>query len=361
MKAVVLAGGEGLRLRPLTFDMPKPMVPIMDKPFMHHLVDLLARHGIKEVIFASGYKWKIFQDYFGDGSRWNIACRHVIEEKPLGTAGAVKGVEDLLGETFLVFNGDILTDMDLTSLIEAHRRRRAACTISLTEVLDPSIYGVVETDEDGKILNFREKPPLDEITTKWINAGVYVLEPEVLKTVPIQEKHSFERQLFPSLLAGGAGMYAFPATGAYWLDIGSPEKYLAAHHDVLSGKIHLILEATAENHPGILRGEGVDIEDGGLIVPPVYLGEGCRIKKGAVVGPLTTVGLGCVVEGEARVEGAVLWPYSKVGSGSRLKDCIVGAGCSIGPSCSIEPLAVVQSMSVFPEGTRIPPGMKFER
>lgn len=361
MKAVILVGGEGLRLRPLTCDMPKPMVPILDKPFMHHLVDLLARHGIKEVIFASGYKWQIFQDYFGDGSRWNLTCRHVIEDQPLGTAGAVKGVEDLLDETFLVFNGDILTDMDLTDMVKTHRRRRAACTISLTEVPDPSIYGVVETGEDGKILNFREKPPRNEITTKWINAGVYVLEPEVLKTVPTKEKYSFERQLFPSLLAGGAGMYAFPAGEAYWLDIGSPEKYLAAHHDVLSGKIHLLLEAAVEDHPGILRGEGVNVEEGALIVPPVYLGESCHIKKGAVVGPLTTVGIGCLIEEEAKVEGAVLWPYTKVGAGSHLKDCIMGAGCSIGTSCSIEPLAVVQSMSAFPEGTRIPPGTKIER
>jgi mannose-1-phosphate guanylyltransferase len=337
------------------------MVPILDKPFMHHLVDLLARHGIKEVIFASGYKWQLFQDYFGDGSRWNLTCRHFVEEKPLGTAGAVKNVQDLLDETFLVFNGDILTDMDLTAMVERHRRLHADCTIALTEVPDPTIYGVVETDGDGKILNFREKPPRDEVKTNWINAGVYVLEPEVLNSVPPGEKHSFERQLFPSLLSGGKKIYCYQAHGAYWLDIGSPEKYLSAHHDVLSGKIRLRLEAADENPPGLFKGRGVVLEEGARIIPPVYLGESSIIKKDAVVGPMATVGIGCQVGENARVEGAVIWPYTMVGADSLLRDCILGAGCSIGPSCSIENLAAAQSMTALPGGTHVPPGTKIER
>ena len=235
MKAVILAGGEGTRLRPLTLQVPKPVVPIANVPFLGYQLNLLHRHGISEAILSLGYRPDKIEAVLGDGSRFRTRLRYVVERSPLGTAGAFKNAEPLLDGPAVVFNGDILCDFDLTEMLRSHRRRSAVATLALTRVDNPSAYGLVETGEDGRITRFLEKPGLDQVTCNTINAGLYVLEPEVLKTIPVGVNTSFERAVFPGLLASGQAVYAYISPG-YWMDIGTPQKYLQAHRDILQGR-----------------------------------------------------------------------------------------------------------------------------
>jgi len=323
MKAVILLGGEGTRLRPLTYDLPKPMCPIVNKPFMEHLVDHLLRHGFDEIVFALGYKSESFQAYFGDGSRWNARFWHVVEDFPLNTAGPVKNVEHLLGDSaFLVFNGDVLSDFDLRGLVRTHRELGAVGTLALWPVDDPSHYGVVETDAEKRVKAFIEKPPPGTETSNAINAGVYVLEPSVLRYIPAGKSHSFERQLFPDLVAAGEKLCATVATG-YWLDIGSPQRYLQAHADVLEGAVRVDLPAPL---PGTRRwiGEGAAVDGGALLEGPVWIGEGTRVEAGAkLIGPVT-IGPRCLVGPLARVERSVVWEGTEIEGGASLVEAIVG-------------------------------------
>jgi len=353
LKAVILVGGEGTRLRPLTYDIPKSMLPIMEKPFMEHLLNLLRKHGICEVIFAAGYKSQVFIDHFSDGSSWGMKLHHIIEDNPLGTAGGVKNAESFIDDTFLVFNGDILTDMDLAALVDAHRKKKAFGTIALTPVENPTIYGVVETMEDGRIIKFKEKPQFEEITTNLINAGVYVLEPEILSRIPLGEKYSFEKQLFPSLLDEEMLMYSWE-TSSYWIDIGSPEKYLKVHHDILLDNIKLELKTSNKSEDSVWMEEGVKLEGGVKINPPVFIGERSEIKSGASVGPLTVIGKNCTIEENATVKGSILWKGTFIGANSRLDNCIVGGECIVGNECSIHKLAIIQS------GAKLSPGLSIQ-
>ncbi|MDZ7836779.1 MAG: nucleotidyltransferase family protein [Actinomycetota bacterium] len=252
MKAVILVGGKGTRLRPITYLNPKPMLPLVNRPFMHNFIDRLKSHGIKDIIFSTGYLPSVFKNYFGDGSRLGVNITYVVEDSPLGTCGAVKNVEKYLEkERFMVFNGDILTSLNLTDMIGYHEQKKSDITISLTPVEDPSAYGLVPIDRDGRVTEFLEKPSEEEITTDLINAGTYIIEPRVMDMVPQGVNYSFERGLFPKALAEGYNIYGF-RSGAYWLDVGTPEKYLAAHHDILGQKIDFDFPYPRRNPVSIL-------------------------------------------------------------------------------------------------------------
>ncbi|MCJ7665867.1 MAG: NDP-sugar synthase, partial [Actinobacteria bacterium] len=237
MKAVILVGGEGTRLRPVTYLNPKPMLPLMNRPFMYSFVSWLKSHGLTDIVFSTGYLPGIFNDYFGDGSSFGLDLTYITEDSPLGTCGAVKNVEKYLDRgSFMVFNGDIFTSLDLTEMKKFHKQKGADITIALTPVEDPTSYGLVPIDDEGRVKEFLEKPNPDQIVTDLINAGTYIIEPHLLDLAPAGEKYSFERGLCPTALKEGYKVYGY-VSNSYWLDVGTPEKYLAAHHDIALGNI----------------------------------------------------------------------------------------------------------------------------
>lgn len=324
MKAVILAGGEGTRLRPLTLQVPKPVVPIANVPFLGYQLDLLRRHGISEAILSLGYRPDRIEAELGDGSRFGIRLRYVVEQSPLGTGGAFKNAEPFLDGPAVVFNGDILCDFNLTEILRSHRRRSAAATLTLTRVDNPSAYGLVETGEDGRVARFLEKPGRDQVTCDTINAGLYVLEPEVLQTIPAGVNTSFEREVFPGLLAGGRPVFAYVSPG-YWIDIGIPQKYLQAHRDILEGRFAPPLAGFRFDPGGTPRGEDRDSPvRNAVIASSAQVGKGARILGSAI-------DQNCRVGERAVIEGSVLWRGVQVGEGAQLRGCILGNGCRIGP------------------------------
>ena len=267
MKAVIMAGGEGTRLRPLTSLRPKPMVPIVNQPVMEHIVGLVKHHGITEVVATLAFMPQAISDYFGDGDEWGITIEYAIEEVPLGTAGSVKNAEKLLtgDEPFVVISGDALTDIDLGELVEYHKRMGGAVTIALKRVDDPLDFGVVITAEDGRIERFLEKPTWGQVFSDLINTGIYVVEPWVLGEIPAEGPYDFSADLFPKLMEKGHELYGFTAEG-YWCDVGSRDSYLDVHRDVLDGKAKIYV-------PGVHAREGVWVADSAVIDPDARLGD----------------------------------------------------------------------------------------
>jgi NDP-sugar pyrophosphorylase family protein len=347
MQAIVLVGGEGTRLRPLTYGTPKPMVPIMNVPFLARTLERLYAADIHEVILAAGYMPQAIVDYFGDGSRIGMKVTYAIEETPLGTAGALKNVEEHITGPFFVLNGDIFTSLDLTAMREFHQKRGGMGTLHLIRVEDPSAFGCVPHDGDGRITGFVEKPAKDQAPTNEINAGTYLLEREVLELIPAGRSVSIERETFPAAIANGKQLYAY-TTGDYWIDLGRPEQYLAAHRDVLSGAMPLLVE------PG-LTGNGSDALKGHPgIVPPVHADGDVVVDASATVGPNVVLGQGCSIGADAVVRESVLWERVSVGSGAVIDEAIlasrvtvgakaqIGRGSVIGHDVAIEPGAIVE-------------------
>jgi NDP-sugar pyrophosphorylase family protein len=332
MRAVILAGGEGTRLRPLTLGTPKPVVPVVDRPFLRHQLDLLARAGVRDVVFSVAYRPERVEAVFGDGSGFGVKIRYAVEESPLGTGGAVRNALELLDERTVVLNGDVLTDVDLGALVERHEQQRAAATILLTPVPNPSAYGLVETDASGRVLRFLEKPKPEEITTDTINAGIYILETRVLELIPPAVKHSIERAFFPALLARG-DLVLGPVHRGYWIDIGTPEKYLQVHRDVLRGRFRVALEAEPRSGGFVARGS--QIAEDALLESPFFVGPGCEVAAGARLGP-DAVLVGDVRVGPgALVRDSVLWPGTEVGAEATVEASLLGAGVRVGPHASV--------------------------
>jgi NDP-sugar pyrophosphorylase family protein len=331
MKAVVLVGGEGTRLRPLTETVPKPLIPFLNRPFLHHVLDHLAAHGVHEAILSSPYLEEGFRGFI-ESRQGDPAITWITEEEPLGTSGAVAGALDLLDETFLVLNGDILTDLDLSALIAFHRRRGAVGTIALTRVADARPFGLVDTEPDGRVLAFREKPI--ELVPGTVNAGTYVLEPRALSDVPRGVMVSIERETFPGLIARDERLFAFVSDG-YWRDLGTPEAYLQAHFDALEGRM-------------------------GDRYPQPLIGEGCRIAPDADVGRLVVLGDGSVVASEAIVEGSVLHEGVSVEQGAVVERTVLGPAVQVGAGAVVSDSLVASGARVAPgsrvEGARIRPG-----
>jgi mannose-1-phosphate guanylyltransferase len=318
MDAVVLVGGSGTRLRPLTHRTPKPMLPLIDRPLLAYLFDQLAAAGVTRAILACGYLPDALIAYFGDGGETasGLALEYVVESQPLGTAGAARlAAAGRVSETFLLLNGDILSEHDLAALVALHRTRDATATLALVEVEDPSRYGVVELDDEGTVLRFVEKPAPGESASNLVNAGAYVLEPSVLERIPAGRAVSIEREIFPALV--GNGLCALALAG-YWSDVGTPESYLAAHLQ--------LLERGLGGRPGP-RGthDTAVLEPGAVVHAPSFIGAGAIVRAGAVVGPLASVGHGAIVGARSVVERAVIHAGARVGEGCELRDVVIGA------------------------------------
>lgn len=326
MQALILAGGKGTRLRPLTLYTPKPIVPICNRPFLLYQIDTLRRAGITDITLSLSYQPHKIEQQLGDGGDFGVNLKYTVEPQPMGTAGAYKFAEDLIREPTVVFNGDILTDIDLKAVIREHTEREATATVVLTPVDNPSAYGLVETEEDGQVRRFLEKPKADEITVNTINAGTYILEPRVLDYIPANENHSFEYGLFPNLLARKEPFFAHIPQKTYWLDIGTPARYLQAHHDLLGNRVtRLRLKERRGNFDAATH---ADIDELSMI------GDDCTIKPGAQI-INSVLGQGCYIEEKARIENSVVWAHTRVGAGAQLFDAIVGRGCHIGRSAQL--------------------------
>src|ERR1700736_4072059 len=310
MKAILLAGGKGTRLRPLTIHTPKPIVPIFDRPFLHYQLDLLKQvPEIDEVILSLNYQPRRIEEIFGDGSDSGLAIRYVVEPAPLGTGGAVRYASESLRDSVVVFNGDVLTQVDLAAVIALHRERKAKATIVLTPVENPSAYGLVETDARGNIRRFLEKPNADEITCNTINAGIYVLEPETFERIPKDTPWSIERSFFPSLIERRETFVAYVYRG-YWIDIGTPEKYMQVHRDIMDGRYRAAPFAGAQAK--IWVAAGARVEPGATLEGPCFIDEEAVVKAGARIGPYSVVGHQCHIEEHAVIEHAIVWADTRV-------------------------------------------------
>jgi NDP-sugar pyrophosphorylase family protein len=344
MKAVILAGGEGTRLRPLTLTLPKPVVPVVDRPFLTHQLDLLSRVGVTEIVFSIAYQPERVRRVFGDGEHIGRRIHYAVEETPLGTGGAVRNAVPYLDDTTIVFNGDVLTDVDLPAVVERHRQSGARATLVLTPVANPSAYGLVETDAHGRVLRFIEKPQPSEITTDTINAGIYVLDTSSLDLMPGGVNYSIERGFFPGLLQRGDHVGAFVHRG-YWIDIGTPEKYLQVHRDILGGRFPVPLDGVARGGGYVHREAAVD--EGAELAGPFYIGPGCDVRAGAVIGPDAVLTRDVTVEPGARVRDSVVWHGTRIGEGADVQGALVGASVQVGRRAS------AGAGSVLGEGTRL--------
>jgi NDP-sugar pyrophosphorylase family protein len=352
MKAILLAGGKGTRLRPLTIHTPKPIVPIFNRAFLHYQLDLLKQvPEIDEVILSLNYQPRRIEEMFGDGSDVGIKIRYVVEPAPLGTAGAVKYAGDKLTESVVVFNGDVLTELDLGAVIRMHRERKARATIVLTPVEDPRSYGLVETDAEGNILSFVEKPKtLEQITTNNINAGIYVLEPETFDRIPSDVPWSIEKSYFPSLVERHETFVAYIYRG-YWIDIGTPEKYIQVHRDIMDGRFRAAPFSSLPA-PGKAVSPDARIEDGARIEGPCFIDEGALIKAGARVGPYSVIGRQTQIEEDARIERAIIWPNCRIGGHAEIQDAIMGRQCHVGRNVSINGGAVLGDKTTLTDFSR---------
>src|SRR6186713_1829367 len=310
MKALLLVGGQGTRLRPLTIHAPKSIVPIFNRPFLHYQLDLIKQvPEIDEVILSLNYQPHRIEEVFGDGRDVGIKIRYVVEPTPLGTAGAVRYAAQGVRDTIVVFNGDVLTQVDLRGLIDFHRGRRARATIVLTPVDNPTAYGLVETDPSGNVEAFVEKPSPDQIKCDTINAGIYVLEPDTLDRIPADTVYSIERGYFPSLVSNHETFVAYIYRG-YWIDIGTPAKYRQAHRDIMDGRF--VAPPFANDAGKTVVSPDARIEDGAVIEGPCFIDAGVVIKKGARIGPYSVIGAHSHVGEGAVLEGSILWPNTWV-------------------------------------------------
>ena len=351
MKAILLAGGQGTRLRPLTIHTPKPIVPIFNRPFLHYQIDLLKQvPEIDEVVLSLNYQPRRIEEVFGDGSALGIKIRYVVEPHPLGTAGAVKyacaGVED----SVVVFNADVLTQIDLAAVIRLHRERHARATIVLTPVENPSAYGLVETDSEGNVKRFVEKPRVDQITTHHINAGIYVLEPDTFDRIPSDVAWSIERRYFPSLVEHSETFMAYIYNG-YWIDIGTPEKYTQIHRDIMDGR-YVTAPFLNLPAPRIVVAPDARIENGATLEGPCFIDEGALIKTGARIGRYSVVGRQTQVDEDASIDGAILWPNCHVGREASVRNAILGRGCHLGWNVNVNEGAILGDRTTLTEYTR---------
>jgi NDP-sugar pyrophosphorylase family protein len=353
VKAVVLVGGEGTRLRPLTYDTPKPLLPIANEPFLERQLRWLARHGVDEVVLSMGYLPDAFVAHFPGGKFDGMRIRYAVEADPLGTAGGIRFAAEGVEERILVCNGDVLTTLDLSALLDFHVARKAEATIALTKVDDPTAFGVVPTRDDGEVIAFVEKPPPGRAPTNWINAGTYVLEPSVLARIPPRLPVSIETETFPRMLEGAPPrrLYAM-RSDTYWLDIGTPEKYLQAQCDVLYGALtHPPAAGAAEMAPGIWVQGDPEIHDRAELVAPVLVGAGARVDEGARI-TRSVLGPRCVVGARARIERSVLHEGSQVAADAEAIDVVVGESALVDTGAIASDHTMIGPHALVPAGVR---------
>jgi mannose-1-phosphate guanylyltransferase len=359
LQALILAGGEGTRLRPLTSTIPKPVVPLVDRPFISYTLEWLRSHGLDDVILSCGFMADGVRSVLGDGSRLGIRLRYVEEPEPLGTGGALKFAEELLDERFFMLNGDVLSDIDLSAQLRQHESTCARATLALIQVDDPSAYGLVRRNSDCSVKEFVEKPGPEQIDTNLINAGAYVLEHGVLETMaPAGTNISIEREVFPALV--GDGLFGYAASG-YWLDIGTPERYLQGTFDILEGNVTTEIGRRL-SESGLAHVDGATID--GRVVAPALVGSGSNVAKGAIVGGRTVLGQRVRIGEGAHVESSVLLDGVRVGARTTIRSSIVGPSAVIGDHCHIDGGVMlgegvrIGSENVLASGARIFPGVE---
>ena len=356
MQAVIIAGGQGTRLRPLTYDLPKPIIPIFNRPFLHYQIALLKRYGITDIILNLHYLAETLERQLGDGRDWGVRLRYVYEDRPMGTAGAVALARPLLGaDPVLVMNGDILTDLDLSRFLAFHRDLGAQVSIGLTRVSDPTAYGLVFVDGAGRVSRFLEKPSYDEAVVDTVNTGIYWIEPSVLDRVPAGEPFSFERGLFPALLADDQVLGGFFGR-SYWLDIGTPRKYYQAHHDLLSGRVALAIADIAPDADQIWLGDDARVDPTASLLGPVYLGRGVRIGRNAHINPYAVIGDGVTIGDGTWIEESLVGAGATIGANCRLHGAVVGPDCVVAADCQIGQGMVLGSGTQLGRGSLLVPG-----
>ena len=370
MKAVIMAGGKGTRLRPLTSRQPKPMVSIVNTPCMEHIVNLLKDHGFEDILATLEFMPEVIQEYFGDGTGWGVRMEYSVEEEPLGTAGSVKFAEAWLTERFVVISGDALTDVDLESAVAFHEERGAEATLVLKEVDDPSEFGIVVVEDDGRVSGFLEKPDEEEVFSHTANTGMYILEPSVLNDIPEGQEYDFAEELFPKLLEEGRPMYGYVMEG-YWEDIGNIEQYMSAQKDVLDGKVQGIRPPGEELREGVYVGRGTQVNEDQL-EGPVVLGDDVRVAPGAHIGPYSVLASNISVEAGASVVRSTVAEGSSIGEEAELDGALIGRSCTIGARARLlegsalgdnvevgEGATVAAGVSVYP-GEKIEGGTEVE-
>lgn len=357
MRAVLMAGGSGTRLRPLTCDLPKPMVPILNRPIAEHIINLLKRHDITQIIATLHYLPDVMKDYFQDGSEFGVSIEYVVEEdQPLGTAGCVKNIAEWLDETFLVISGDSITDLDIGAAIAFHREKQAKATLILARVPNPMEFGVVITDTDARISHFLEKPSTGEIFSDTVNTGIYILEPEVLEYLPCSEEADFSKDLFPLLLMEDEPMYGYIAQG-YWCDVGNLETYREAQYDALYGKVKLEIDYH-ERQTGLWVGQNTYIDPSASIEAPAVIGSHCRIGPNAIIEAGTVIGDNVTIGAGADLKRPILWNGVMIGDETYLAACVIARGTRVERRSQILEGAIVGALSTVGEEAQISAGVR---
>jgi mannose-1-phosphate guanylyltransferase len=354
MQALVLVGGEGTRLRPLTRTAPKPILPLVDRPFIRYMIDWLARHGVKEVILSIGFLAHGIRAGLGDEIPGGPRLRYVEEPDRRGTAGAIKYAEDLLDDRFLALNGDVLTDLDLGALIRRHEEAGAVATLALYPVDDPTAYGLVRRREDGEITEFLEKPDPAEIDTDEISAGAYVLERSVLELIPPDREVSIEREVFPRLV--GNGLFAERLEG-YWVDIGTPERYLQASWDILERRVETEPGRLVDDR-GVFVAAGAEVE--AEVTESIFVEAGSRVERGAAIGPRLVLGPGCEIAEGAGVSESVLHENCEIDARAEVRGSILAANVRVGEGAIVEPGCVIGQGAAILPGATVPAGSRIE-
>ncbi|MFC5702265.1 sugar phosphate nucleotidyltransferase [Cohnella faecalis] len=330
MKALFLAGGLGTRLRPLTEHLPKPMALVGNRPWLEHLLLHYKAQGVDEFVIAVKHYRELIETLLGDGSKYGVRIDYSVETELLGTAGAIKNAEKLLADRFIVVNADIIHQVDLASALRFHDEHGGAATICLTEVDDPSHYGVVDQAGNGKIVRFVEKPKKEEAPTNRINAGIYIMERRALDHIPAGRPVSIEKETFPLLIENGSGVYGHPI-GGYWMDMGTKVRYRQLHWDLLDRRFPLAIGGKDSDDNGIWIGDNVRVGQGVLFVPPVMIGDDVTIGDRSIIGPYAVVGNGTRIGSHVRLSQSILWERCKIRTGAQLNECIFGTGMQVGP------------------------------
>lgn len=346
MQALILAGGKGTRLRPLTVYTPKPIVPVLNRPFLLYQIEILSRAGISDIVLSLSYQPDKIEDLLGDGSDFGVRLRYVTEPTPMGTGGAYRFAAEEIRETTVVLNGDILTDLDISDLIAFHRERQAEATISLVRVEDPSAYGLVEIDDESHVKRFLEKPKKEDaakLGINTVNAGVYVLEPSVLDLIPAGESRSFEYDIFPQILEKNRPFFGYVLDEKYWRDLGNPRSYLEAHKDFFAGKI-VGFE--------IDRSAVSDIATAAIVDKDSIIGAGCVVKPGAKV-TLSAIGPGVYIDEKAVIENSVVWAHTRISSGAEIRNAVIGRSCHVGRNAVVTEGAVLGDKTSLSDYTRV--------
>ena len=359
MKAIIMAGGQGTRLRPLTSDQPKPMIPIGGIPCMEHIVVLLKSHGFEDIVVTLQFMPEKIRDYFGDGSDWGVRMRYSVEDVPAGTAGSVKMAEDALelgDEPFLVISGDALTDADLTHLVNYHAEKGAEATMVLKSVENPLDFGIVITEPDGRINRFLEKPAWGQVFSDTVNTGIYLLEPRVMDEIPAEGEYDFSKELFPKLLEGGSPLYGY-VTEEYWEDIGTLEQYASAQRDVLDGRVRGVRPPGTRLRENVYVGRRAQVADEDL-EGPVVIGENVRVDEGAKISPYSVIAENAVIGAGATVERSIVGEGTYVGEGAELRDTLVGRGCYIQARARLLERSALGDDVIVGEGATIAPDVK---